>query len=78
MNNPSVISVKRCLDRYVAVQMSVLGSKVTGQLISNHGLNRLNNSRKYYDFGLNNYRKITISRFSPYNCNMSQIKLAIK
>ena len=31
-SNSPVISEKRCLDRYVVVQMSGLGLKVTGQL----------------------------------------------
>ena len=29
---------------------------------------KLNISRKYYDFGLNSYRKMNISRPSPYKC----------
>ena len=54
MNNPSnspVISEKKNTCRYVAVQMSGLGLKVTGQLdiwyLINHCLNRFN----YYEFG---------------------------
>ena len=63
----------------MAVQMRGLGEKVTGQLdiwylIQNHCLNRY----KYYEFGLNSYRKMNILRFSPYKCIRIKFDLAIK
>ena len=39
---------------------------------------KVNISRKYYDFGLNSYRKMNISRFFPYKCIRIKFDLAIK
>ena len=80
MNTPSKSPVflrKRCLDRCVAVQMSGLGKRsqvsLTFGTYENHCLIRFNISHKYYDFGLNSYRKMNILRFSPYKCIRNQI-----
>ena len=38
-----------------------------------HCLKRLNISQKYHDLGLNNYGKMSISKFFPYKCIRNQI-----
>ena len=46
-------------------------------LIKKHCLVRFNISRKYYDFGLNSYRKMNISRFSLINALGIKFDLAM-
>ena len=41
-------------------------------------INQLNISHKYYDFGLNSYRKMNISRFFHINALGIKLNLVIK
>ena len=58
----------------------VIGKKVKGQIDIWYLFKTFveNISWKYYDFCLNSYRKMNISRFFPYKCIRNQIDIAIK